>query len=227
MARDAFQAELDVLQADVRGVGTRVRRATDESMRALRDADQDASRRLIEANAAILRERWSVEERAISAVAEQQPVATDCRRLMGFLSVLGDLARIGDHARGIAEINLLMGESAGPRRLGYLPSMADKALAMLDDSLRAFAEDDVLRARHVLVADDDLDRLQERIYSDVFRAMIEAPERIQEQTHLLWVGHNLERVGDRCTNVCESVLFTVTGNRDDVGVTKRPAPPEA
>jgi phosphate transport system protein len=196
-------------------------------MAALRAADLDTSRRIVEESAETIGERWRVEERAVRAVAEQQPVATDCRRLMGFLAVLGDLARIGDHARGIAEINLLLGVSDGPRRLGYLPSMADKALAMLDDSLRALADDDIARARHVLVADDDLDRLHDRITSDAFRAMIELPERVQEQTYLLWVAHNLERVGDRCTNVCESVIFTVTGRREDADVTGRPSPPEA
>lgn len=213
MPRDAFQGELDQLRSDVIALGTTVRNAVDESVQALRQGDLRRSRALSERLRDATRLRWSLEERAVIAVAEQQPVASDCRRLVGFLEMLADLSRIGDHARGIAEINDMMGSTQSPRRLGFVPSMADKALAMLDDALRALREDDADRAHHVLVADDDLDRLQERVYSDAFRAMIEDPSRVQEQTYMLWVAHNLERVGDRSTNVCETLIFMVTGER--------------
>ncbi|MGE3960963.1 MAG: phosphate signaling complex protein PhoU [Dehalococcoidia bacterium] len=214
MARDAFQTELESLRDSVIALGTEVREAVDESMVALRQADVRRSRALIQRLQGTAARRWSIEERTVVAVAEQQPVASDCRRLVGFLEMLTDLSRMGDHARGIAEINGLMGTTAPPRRLGFLPSMADRALAMLDDALRALREDDADRARHVLQADDDLDRLQERVYSDAFRAMIEDPSRAEEQTYMLWVAHNLERVGDRATNVSESLIFMVTGRRE-------------
>ena len=212
MPRTAFQAELDALREAVLTLGATVRDAVDRSVEALRDADTASSRALIEEHTRTVARRWATEERTIVAVAAEQPVAGDCRRLMGFMEMLSDLARIGDHARGIAEINLLMG--AGPRRLGFAPSMADKALAMLDDALLALREDDAQRARHVLVADDDLDRLQSRVYSDAFRSMIEDPARVQDQTYLLWVAHNLERVGDRSTNVAESLIYMLTGRRE-------------
>lgn len=214
MARDAFQNDLDALRDSVIALGIEVREAVDESVAALRQADMRRSRDLTARLSDVARRRWGIEERTIVAVAEQQPVASDCRRLVGFLEMLADLARIGDHARGIAEINNLMGTAEPPRRLGFLPSMADKALAMLDDALRALQDDDAERARHVLGADDDLDRLQERVYSDAFRAMIEDPSRAEEQTYMLWVAHNLERVGDRATNVSESLIFMVTGQRE-------------
>jgi phosphate transport system protein len=213
MARDTFQHELEQLRSDVIALGTTVRDAVDESVQALRQGDLRRSRGLSDRLKDATQMRWSLEERTIIAVAEQQPVASDCRRLVGFLEMLADLSRIGDHARGIAEINDMMGSTQPPRRLGFVPSMADKALAMLDDALRALRDDDPARARHVLVADDDLDRLQDRVYSDAFRAMIEDPSRAQEQTYMLWVAHNLERVGDRSTNVCETLIFMVTGER--------------
>jgi phosphate transport system protein len=214
MPRSAFEAQLDQLRDAVILLGVDVRDAVDESMLALRQGDLRRSRGLIEHLEVVGRQRWSIEERTIVAAAEQQPVAGDCRRLVGFLEMLTDLSRIGDHARGIAEINALMGATSAPRRLGFLPSMADKALAMLDDALLALRRDDAERARHVLHADDDLDRLQGRVYLDAFRAMIEDPALVQEQTYMLWVAHNLERVGDRSTNVCESLIFMVTGRRE-------------
>ncbi len=213
MPRDTFQGDLDQLRADVIALGVGVRGAVDESVVALRQADIRRSRDLMARLQQTAERRWNIEERTIIAVAEQQPVARDCRRLVGFLEMLADLARIGDYARGICEINHLMGTARPPRRLGFVPSMADKALAMLDDALRALQEDDAIRAQHVLVADDDLDRLQSRVYADAFRAMIEDPSRVEEQTHVLWVAHNLERVGDRATNVSESLIFMVTGRR--------------
>lgn len=213
MPRDTFQAELDALRADVIALGTGVRNAVNESVLALRQADIRRSRGVTERLAEVARTRWGIEERTIIAVAEQQPMAGDCRRLVGFLEMLADLARIGDYARGICEINQMMGAASPPRRLGFIPSMADKALAMLDDAIRALRDDEPERARHVLVADDDLDRLQDRVYSDAFRAMIEDPSRVEDQTHVLWVAHNLERVGDRATNVCDSLIFMLTGQR--------------
>jgi phosphate transport system protein len=214
MPRREFEREIEALRQAVLGLGGDVRTSVDASMAALRDADLARSRQLIEAHREVSDRRWTIENQAIVAVAEHSPVARDCRRLVGFIEILGDLARIGDHARGIAEINLLLGAWPGRRRLGFLPSMADRALAMLDDALLALADDDPARARHVLVADDDLDRLQDRVYSDVFRTMIEDPSQVQPQTYLLWVAHNLERVGDRSTNVCETVIYVVTGERE-------------
>jgi len=214
MARESFQAELLALREAVCGLGDRVRRAVDDSTRALAAADLQRSHDLVERAVDVSRIRWAIEERAIVAVAQQAPVASDLRRLMSYLATLNDLARIGDHARGIGEIGVLMGPATAPRSLGYLPSMADRALAMLDDCLVALAQDDLTRARHVLGADDDLDRLQARVYADAFQSMISDRSRIQEQTYVLWAAHNIERVGDRATNVSESVIFLLTGHRE-------------
>ncbi|MDP2327786.1 MAG: phosphate signaling complex protein PhoU [Dehalococcoidia bacterium] len=214
MPREAFDAELLAISADVLRLGRHVRRATDESMEALRDADLARARALVEGERSVHRERWLLEERAVAAVAMQAPVAGDLRRLTSALSVVGELERIGDHAAGIAQVNLLLGATP-PRRLGFLPSMADRALAMLDDALEAFEHDDVPRAEHVCHADDDLDRLQDRVYQDAFSAMVADPSQVQRLTYSLWVAHNLERVGDRCTNICERVIYTVTGRLAD------------
>ncbi|MQC18732.1 MAG: phosphate transport system regulatory protein PhoU [Chloroflexi bacterium] len=214
MPRERFQQKIESLRRAVLSLGQDVRETVDASVVALRRAEVTSSDEVIARHRSLTERRWAIEGQTITAVAEQAPVASDCRRLLSFLAILGDLARIADHARGIGEIGRMMGPSSGPRRIGFLPSMADKALAMLDDALVALADDNAARARHVLIADDDLDRLQDRIYSDVFTAMIEDPSRVQELTYLLLVAHNLERVGDRSTNICEAVIFAVTGARE-------------
>ncbi len=211
MPRDAFDAELHALTEGVLALGRHVRSALEQSMDMLRDSDLDGARRIIQDDHEVNHERWALEERAIAAVATQAPVATDLRRITSSLAVVAELERIGDHAAGIAQVNLLLGPGQPPRRLGFIPSMADRALAMLDDSLLAFETDDVARAEHVCRADDDLDRLQARVYQDAFSAMVADPSQVQPLTYALWIAHNLERVGDRCTNICERVIYTVTG----------------
>jgi phosphate transport system protein len=217
MPREAFQTELRAISADVLALGHHVRAAVKDSMEALRDADLNRARALVEGDRSVNRERWALEGRAIAAVAMQAPVATDLRRLTSTLSVVSELERIGDHAAGIARVNLMLGSGgAVPRRLGNIPSMSDRALAMLDDALWAFEHDDLPRARHVCQADDDLDRLQGRVYQDAFNAMVRDPSQVQRLTYALWIAHNLERIGDRSPNICERVIYTVTGQLLDL-----------
>lgn len=146
-------------------------------------------------------------------IAAQQPVATDLRRLAIALFITSEIERIADHAVGIARINLmLMAEQTAPRPLSYLPSMCDRALAMFDDAIRAFDTDDVVLARHVCRSEDDLDRLQGRVYADVIEAMRADAAVVERSAYLLRAAHNLERIGDRCTNIGERVVYTVTGH---------------
>jgi phosphate transport system protein len=98
--------------------------------------------------------------------------------------------------------------------------MADRAVAMLRDSLRAFLNRDVDLARQICDADDEVDRLQDSVYDDCFRLMIEDPSSVQRNTYMLWTSHNLERIADRCTNICERVIYTVTGRMEEINVSK-------
>jgi phosphate transport system protein len=220
MPRDTFDADLSVLHDALLELGERVLRAVELSMQALHDADEELATQVIDGDAEINRVRYELEERAIGLMAAQAPVASDLRRLVSTLAILNELERIGDHAEGVARINQLMGPEAAPRKLGYLPAMADRAEAMLADSMRAFANDDVGVAQHVCLADDDLDRLQDRVYADTFQGMIADPTQIQRNTYILWTAHNLERIGDRCTNICERVIYNVTGELDDLNVSR-------
>ncbi len=216
MTRSTFHAELESLHDSVLRLGEQVLRQVELSMQALHDVDGDLATQVVEGDTTINRICLELEERAIALIASQAPVATDLRRLVSTLAILNELERIGDHAEGIGRINQLMGPEPAPRRLGYLPAMADRAQAMLADSMRAFEHDDLRLAQHVCVADDDLDRLQDRVYADTFQGMIEDPAQIQRNTYLLWTAHNLERIGDRCTNICERVIYNVTGELDDL-----------
>lgn len=220
MARDLFNAELRQLQDDVLILGSMTEKAVLDSMQALRDGDLAWSRKIIEDDRNINRKRFEIEDRTIFVIASQQPLATDLRTLTSVLYIITDLERIADHAEGIASINLMLGDEPLPRRLGYIPGMADRAVAMLRNSLKAYTEHDVDAARQICDADDEVDRLQDSVYDECIRAMISDPSTVQQNTYLIWCAHNLERIADRCTNICERVVFTATGRMDELNVSK-------
>ncbi len=221
MPRELFEKELAELQDDVLILGSMAEKAVVDSVEALRSADLEWSQRIIEEDLAINKKRFDIEESALFVIASQQPLATDLRAVMSALMIITDLERIGDHAEGIASINLRLGESEDlPRRMGYIPAMADRAIAMLRDSLNAYVERNVDEARRVCDADDEVDRLQDAVYDEAFRGMIEDPTKIERNTYYLWTAHNLERIADRCTNICERVIYLVTGRMEEINVSK-------
>ena len=221
MARELFHQELTDLQDDVLILGSMAEKAVVDSVEALRLADLEWSQRIIEEDLAINKKRFDIEEQALFVIASQQPLASDLRAVMSALMIITDLERIGDHAEGIASINLRLGAAEDvPRRMGYIPAMADRSIAMLRDSLKAYVERNVDEARRVCDADDEVDRLQDAVYDEAFRGMIEDPSRIERNTYYLWTAHNLERIADRCTNICERVIYLVTGRMEEINVSK-------
>ncbi len=220
MTRVMFHKEIESLEDEVLVLGSMAEKALLDAMEALRDGDVQWSQKIIDDDQRINAKRFEIEEKCIFVIASQQPMATDLRGLVSMLFIITDLERIADHAEGIARINMMLGDEPLPRRLGLLPSMADRAVAMLRDSLKAYIERDADEARRICEADDEVDRLQDRIYEDVTRSMIEDPATIERNTYLLWTSHNLERIADRCTNICERVIYMVTGEMHEINVSK-------
>lgn len=208
------------LQDDVLALGSMAEKAILDSVEALRDGDTEWSRKIIRDDTRINKKRFEIEERCIFVIASQQPMATDLRALVSILYIITDIERMADHAEGIASINLLMGDEPLPRKISYVPAMADRAVAMLRNSLKAYIDHDVESARQICDADDEVDRLQDSVYDECIQAMIADPTTVQRNTYLIWAAHNLERIADRCTNVCERVVYTATGHMDELNVSK-------
>lgn len=218
MTRNLFNAELRQLQDDVLVLGSMAEKAILDAMEALRDGDTAWSRKIVDEDTRINAKRFEIEDRCIFVIASQQPMATDLRSLASILYIITDLERIADHAEGIAKINLMLSDEPLPRRLGYIPAMADRAVTMLRDSLKAYIEHDIDSARRICDADDEVDRLQDSVYDESIKAMISDPTTIQRNTYLIWCAHNLERIADRCTNICERVVYQVTGRMEEINV---------
>ncbi|MCK9519867.1 MAG: phosphate signaling complex protein PhoU [Dehalococcoidia bacterium] len=218
MTRVLFHKEIESLEDDVLVLGSMAEKALLDAIEALRDGDQQWSQKIIDDDQRINAKRFEIEEKCIFVIASQQPMATDLRSLVSMLFIITDLERIADHAEGIARINMMLADEPLPRRLGLLTSMADRAVAMLRDSLKAYTERDADEARRICEADDEVDRLQDRIYEEVTKSMIADPSTIERNTYLLWTSHNLERIADRCTNICERVIYMVTGEMEEINV---------
>jgi len=217
--RQFFERDLQRLQDDILLLGSMVEDAIMESVKVLKKRDFDGSRRVIEADERINTKRFTIEDEILRLIATQQPMAGDMRNLAAALEIVTELERIGDYAKGIANINLMIGESPLVKPLVDIPRMAEKSCDMLHRALDAFVRRDIEMARIIPEEDDEVDELYNQVYHELITMITKNPEIIDQATHLLWVAHNLERTADRVVNICERTVFMVTGSMEEVSAT--------
>ncbi len=218
MPRETFDRELRRLQDETLALGSMVEDAITGSVDILKRRDMEGSRRLISHDHLINEKRFAIESDALIVLATQQPMAGDLRVIAAVLDIAHELERIGDYAKGIAKINLMIG--AGPliKPLVDVPRMAEKACDMLHRALEAFVQRDTDAARAIPTEDDEVDHLYNQVYRELMTYILADPGVIEQANYLLWVAHNLERAADRVTNICERVIFTVTGEMVELDV---------
>jgi len=192
-----------------------VEKATLRSVEALRTRNLAAARAIEAEDTLLNRKRFEIEEAALLLMATQQPMASDLRRLAAIVHIVTDLERMGDYAAGIARICVQIGDEPLIKPLIDIPRMAEKASSMLRRALDAFVERDVAAAEAIALEDDEVDALYQQVYRELLMLMLANPRTIDQATHLLWVAHNLERVADRVQNICERVVFVVTGRMQE------------
>ncbi len=218
MARKVFRESMKELEKELIRLGEMVNVALDRSVETLRDLDAVKAEKVIEDDRLINRQRWNIEEQCINLLATQQPVATDLRELIAVLSISTDLERMGDHAEGIAKIAIMHGNKPLVKPLIDIPRMAEMASDMLMRSIGAFINRDAETAKTICNEDDKVDMLYDQVYRELLSFMTEDPTIITRATYLLWAAHNLERIADRVTNICERIVFLVTGSMDEIKV---------
>jgi phosphate transport system protein len=213
-----FAKALAQLHTNVLELGSRAQRAVARGLAALVNGDADLAREVIAADVGINRLRYDIEFECYSLLVTEQPVASDMRAIVAALTIVNDLERIADHGKKIARTYLRLREDPRPMPLGEMTMLADLALAMLERALRAYAARDIAEAEAVCRSDDQADALYKRVFNAIVAQMVENPPQIGAGTHLLQVAHELERVGDRATNVAERVIYTVTGELIELNV---------
>jgi len=214
--RTAFHRELEHVQEEVLVLGSMVEKAVLRSVDALRNRDTATARVIEVEDALINKKRFEIEEAALLLIATQQPMASDLRRLAAVLQIVTDLERMGDYASGIARICIDIGDQPHIKPLIDIPRMAEKSVSMLRRSLDAFIERDVAAAESIAREDDEVDDLYQQVRRELLTIMLANPRTIDQATRLLWAAHNLERVADRVQNICERVVFVVTGRMQEL-----------
>ena len=214
--RKTFETEIQQLKDDLLLLGSMVEGAILHSVQALKKRDLEASRRIYEMDSQINAKRFAIEEQVMVAIATQQPMAHDLRLLASILEVAGELERMGDYAKGIATVNIRMGEQPLLKPLLDIPRMAQKDADMLHRALTAFVNEDAEAARTIPNEDEEVDQLYTQVYRELMTFVMADAKSIERANWLLWVAHNLERVADRVTNICERTIFIVTGEIKEI-----------
>ena len=213
MARKSFGQEMQEVKDDVLLLSSMVENAVMEAIQALKDNDLDHSRQVLKNDIAINRKRYEIELSIMILIATQQPIARDLRTLAASLDICTELERIGDYAKGIAIINLRSEGISMPAILREIHSMAEKAVDLLHRSMTAYADEDLPSVKMLIAEDDVIDACYTSLYTNAIQSLIRDPRNIDRCNYVIWVAHNLERLGDRATNISERVFFIITGER--------------
>ena len=221
MTRTELDQKIHFARDQILLLGSMVEDAMYRSVRALKDHDLDTSQAILENDQAINQKRFEIESMVISSIAMQQPIARDLRLFASVLDLCTELERIGDYAKGIAAINLRSGGLSLPKILNDIYYMSEKALDMFHRALTAFIQEDVETARTIAQEDDIIDALYMQVYVEVIDLVVAQPNNMQRGNYVLSVAHNLERMADRVTNVCERTMFIATGELGEITDTLR------
>ncbi len=209
--RETLDRAIDELLEQVLIQGSMVENALRDSVDALKNRNIDDAKIIYDGDRQINKIHFDIEEDVITLIATQQPMARDLRLLAAILEITTELERMGDYAKGIARITVRIGRDELLKPISEIPPMAEVCISMLHKALQAFIDRDAKAARSIPKEDDQVDAFYNRIYRELMDQMISNPSTIDQANHLLWVAHNLERVADRVTNICERIVIVVTG----------------
>ncbi|MDP2743644.1 MAG: phosphate signaling complex protein PhoU [Dehalococcoidia bacterium] len=218
--RTTFHKRLREIQDDVLVMGSMVEKAIGRAITALKNRDMALAHQIVADDRNVNDKRFEIEEKCIQLIATQQPMASDLRVIVSVLNIITEIERIGDYALGIARIAVLIGDEPPLKPLIDLPRMAEKTQDMLHRSLDALVSRDAESARKIAAEDDEVDNLYDQVFRELLTFMAEDPKTITRATRLIWAAHNLERSADRVTNICERVVFVVTGKMEEIEASK-------
>jgi phosphate transport system protein len=211
MIRETLDRQIHQIEDELLWMGSAVERATMGAIKALKAKDFNAARQIYSDDKYLNEKRFAIENAILILIATQQPMAHDLRLLAAMLEISSEMERMGDYAKGICKVIVQLDKDEISIPFDELELMADKAIKMLHDALNAFITEDTKTASSIPAMDDEVDLLFNKINKEIVHYMFEHPEKIDHANLLMWVIHNLERMADRVTNICERTIFVVTG----------------
>lgn len=218
MSRDNLILHMQQIKDELLIMGSLVEIATVKAVDALRRRDTNAARTIYLDDQVVNQKRYTIENDVLILIATQQPMARDLRRLAAMLEIASELERMGDYAKGICKVILNLDDADIPIPIKEIEKMAQIAVELLHQSLTAFLEEDAGKARAIPQQDDQVDQLFNTAERFIIKTMVEQPEIIDHANLLMWVAHNIERMADRVTNICERTIFVVTGELTELEV---------
>lgn len=216
MPRKTFSQEIQEVKDEILLLSSMVEQAIMNSVEALKNNDLEHARQILLRDADINQKRFEIEASIMILIATQQPIAHDLRILAAGLDICTELERMGDYAKGIAKINLRSEGLSRPHVLREIYTMAEKAVDMLHRAMTTFANEDEKAAKAIFQEDDEIDTWYLKLYNEAIDSVLGDLRNIERANYVIWVAHNLERLGDRVTNICERVVYIVTGERPEL-----------
>jgi phosphate transport system protein len=217
VSRRGYNEALKQVEDDILFLASMVEDALTRSVKLLKERDFEGSYELIDRDRSIDGRRYAVEAETVTLLATQQPAAGDMRALTAAMFIANELERIADYAKGIARVNLRIGEEPLMKPLVIIPRMAEIAVSMVNRALVAYVRQDIDLAQAIILEDEAVDALYEQFYAELMTLLIQDPSKMRQANLVLMAAHNLERTADRATNICERVIFCVTGQLTDTG----------
>ena len=209
--RTVFDRQLTKGQDNVLRLSELVATQVSDATRALQQRNVALAQRVSDNDTLVNHLRFDIEESSYTLLALQQPNSRDMRRIVSTVNVVTNLERMGDHAAGIARLALRIQNAVCVLTVPEFDEMAQKANANLQDAMTALVTNDEILARATIQRDADIDALHQKVYTRLMHEMSTNAEAIECATMLLWVSHNLERYADRVSNICQQILYVVTG----------------
>lgn len=218
MVRNRFDNQLNMLNAEIIQMGDLCEKAIEDAAKALTENDLELARKAIAEDAQIDQKEKEIENLCLKLLLQQQPVARDLRLISAALKMITDMERIGDQAADIAEI-VCSADLSWAKDFKLIKQMAAATVKMVNDSVEAFVQRDLVLAKEVMVNDDIVDGLFFDIKKKAIVLMEEFDAQSEEEKHkyaeyildVLMIAKYFERIGDHATNIAEWVEFSITG----------------
>src|SRR5262245_47776318 len=216
MSTIPFSQETQEIKNEILLLSSMVEEAVMDSVWALKENNLERSQRVLLKDMQINRRRFEIEMSAVVVMATQQPNGRELRALAASLDICSELERMGDYAKEIANINIRLEGLGLPVIVRETYSMAEKAVDMLHRAMTTFADEDMQVALAIIREDDIIDECYTQLYYEAIQIVLGDPTNIERANYVIWIAHNLERLGDRITNICERVIYIVTGEHYEI-----------
>lgn len=213
--RNRFDRQLVQLNNELIEMGGMIEKAISDTVKALVNQDIELASNVIEYDEEIDHQEREIEQLCLKLLLQQQPVAKDLRLISAALKMITDMERIGDHATDISEITIEFSKESYIKKLDHIQQMAKETMVMLVQSVEAFVNKDMDKARTVIVHDDVVDDLFNKVKAELIAMIHEDVNAGEQASDLLMAAKYFERIGDHATNISEWVIFSITGQHPD------------